>query len=125
MRKLARLRGLVLLMSFVECAVMLCAATAQTKAKPAYHNLIVKAANWPLHATKVCAFFGISPKSATVGCWDNEDNENFYNRGNHENDNLYRFDVDMPKEIYERLSQGHNAKLYCVRDSYTRMSCAQ
>ena len=89
-------------------------------------HFVVKAAEWDLHATKVCVFFGSGFPTAqenTVGCWDKEDGHDFVNREDKPNDHLYSVDIDAPNTTQVQLGQGHNAKLYCVRTEWTHLVC--
>ena len=94
------------------------------KKQPAFHGLNVKATEWQVHDTRVCAFFGIGKTTnPTVGCWENEGNGSYFNRDDRENDHLYLVDADMPNEKHQRISEGHNVVLHCIRDSYKHIAC--
>ena len=89
-------------------------------------HFVVKAAEWDLHATKVCMFFGTGFPTApvnTVGCWDKENGHDFFNRDDKPNDHIYSVDIDAPKTTQAQLGQGHNAKLYCIRTDWTHLVC--
>jgi len=90
-------------------------------------HFVVKAAEWDLHATKVCWFFGTGYPTApinTVGCWDKEDaGHDVFNQDDKPNDHLYSVDIDAPKTTQVHLGEGHNAKLYCVRTDWTHLVC--
>jgi hypothetical protein len=64
-------------------------------------HFVVKAAEWDLHATKVCIVFGTGYPTApinTVGCWDKEDaGHDVFNQDDKPNDHLYSVDIDAPK----------------------------
>lgn len=93
------------------------------KLKPIWGPYAVKASDWSLHATKVCMFFGNGADSTTVGCWDDEDDRNVFNRNDAPNDHIFLVDISLPKEIKEALNVGYNRKLYCVRGTYTHLIC--
>jgi hypothetical protein len=52
-----------------------------------------------------------------------EDNGSYSNKDDRESDQLYLMEVDMPKDKYQRLSEGHNAVLVCVRDTNSHLAC--
>ena len=105
-----------------------CSVANRGEQRSQFH-FTVKAADWPLHATKVCWFFGLDhalPPVSSVGCWDAEDADGgVHNRDDIANDHLHSVDIDLPEAIRVRLSEGHNAKLYCVRTDWTQLRCDQ
>lgn len=91
---------------------------------PAYREVSVKASDWPLHATKVCFFFGTESDAPIVGCWDDEDvGGQTSNRNDAAQDHLFLVDVTLSRETKKALTEGHNRKLYCVRDDYKLLTC--
>jgi hypothetical protein len=105
--------------------LLLCTALAGCKQASIFHDVNVKATEWSVHDTKVCYFFGRDNNSnPDVGCWENESGTEAFNKDDRENDHMYLVNVEVPKDIYKRLSGGHNAKLHCVRDADTHLHCS-
>jgi len=90
-----------------------------------YDKLVVKSAQWAVHDARVCMFFGdnLTKQPYLIACWHSADGKDFFNRNNEPNDHFYVVDIDVPNEAYQRLSEGHNEKLYCTRDSDTHLLC--
>lgn len=88
-----------------------------------YQGVAIKATDWPLHATKVCMFFGRGTGSPVVGCWDSEDNDSVFNKNDAVPDQIFLVDISVSKETKEALTAEHNEKAYCIRDTYTHLSC--
>jgi len=92
-----------------------------------YHKIVVKSAEWTGHDARVCMFFGdnLIKQPHSIACWQSEDDTDFYNRDDEPNDHFYVVDIDVPKEAYQRLSEGHNEKLYCTKDTDTHLLCVR
>lgn len=91
-----------------------------------YDKLVVKSAQWTGHdAARVCMFFGDNwtKQPYLIACWQSEDGKDLYNRNDEPNDHFYVVDIDVPKEAYRRIAEGHNEKLYCTKDTDTHLLC--
>ena len=78
---------------------------------------------------KICAFSGLGNGALNDGgCWETEGmgkdgSMEYYNRDDRLNDHTYIMSVEVPTDAYQRLSEGHNAKFYCTKDSEAHLVC--
>jgi hypothetical protein len=109
---------------YIACSIVPLLLLSSCNEHPAFPALLVKATEWQVYDTRVCEFFIGGPASNPgAGCWENEDNGSYSNKDDRESDQLYLMEVDMPKDKYQRLSEGHNAVLVCVRDTNSHLAC--
>jgi len=110
---------------YILCLIVPLLLLSSCKEQPAFPVLLVKATTeWQVYDTRVCEFFPRGPTSnPSAGCWENEDNGSYFNKDDRESDHLYVMEVDMPKDKYQCLSEGHNTVLQCIRDADTHLAC--